>query len=259
MTDQPPPPGNYPPPPPPPGGYPPPPPRQGGGYAPRPQGGGYAPPPQGGGYAPPPQGGGYAPPPQSGGYAPPPPPPGGRHQAPQAATGYPPPAAPGAALPTDAYTPWLTRVLAYIIDYIPYAIILGIGSGLLLGTRETACITDTSGYDLGEYCATGASTLGQVSIALAGIVGFAYLVWNLGYRQGTTGSSIGKSIMKFKIVSEKTGQPIGFGMSIVRELIYIVAAAACGILWLVAVLFPLWDPKRQTLADKIIGTVALPL
>ena len=48
----------------------------------------------------------------------------------------------------------------------------------------------------------------------------------LGYRQGTTGSSIGKSVMKFKVISEKTGQPIGLGMSIVRELIDWVAAAA---------------------------------
>jgi uncharacterized RDD family membrane protein YckC len=238
MTDQPPPPpGNYPPPPPPQGGYP--------------------PPPQGG-YPPPPPQGGYPPPPPQGGY-PPPPPHGGGFQAPQAVGGYPPPAAAGPALPKEAYTPWLTRVLAYLIDYIPYAIIVGIGWGLLLGTRETACITDTSEYDLGEFCATGASTIGQLSVALAGIVAFAYLIWNLGYRQGTTGSSIGKSIMKFKIVSEKTGQPIGFGMSLVRELIYLVAAAACGILWLVAVLFPLWDPKRQTLVDKIINTIALPL
>jgi uncharacterized RDD family membrane protein YckC len=226
MTDQPPPPpGNYPPPPPPPGGYPPPPP---------PQGGGYPPPP------PPPPGGGYQPPPQ-------------------AATGYPPPpAAGGPALPKEAYTPWGTRVLAWLIDVIPLAIIEGIGWGLLLGTRETACITDTSEYNLGEFCATGASTIGQLSIGLLSVIAVAYWIWNLGYRQGTTGSSIGKSIMKFKIVSEKTGQPIGFGISVVREVIYWVASG-CGILWLVAVLFPLWDPKRQTLVDKIFNNIALPL
>jgi uncharacterized RDD family membrane protein YckC len=227
MTDQPPPPpGNYPPPPPPPGGYPPPPPSQGGGFAP----------------------------------PPPPPPGGGGYQAPsQAATGYPPSASVG-GLPPEAYTPWATRVLAYIIDYIPVAILEGIGVGLLLGTRETVCITDSSEYDLGEFCATGASTLGQVSMGVVGILlPLIYVIWNLGYRQGTTGSSIGKGIMKFKIVSEKTGQPIGFGMSIVRELLYLVAAGVCSILWLVAVLFPLWDQKRQTLIDKIISTIALPI
>jgi uncharacterized RDD family membrane protein YckC len=255
MTDQPPPPGNYPPPPPPPAGYPPPPPRQGGGYAPPRQGGGYAPRPQGGGYAPPQQGGGYAPPPQGGGYAPPPPPQGGRHQAPQATTGYPPPAAPGAALPTDAYTPWLTRVLAALIDGIPAAILIAIGYGLLLGTRETVCVTDTSEFNLGEFCATGASTLGQLLFGVTWLLAIIYAIWNYGYRQGTTGSSIGKSIMKFKIVSEKTGQPIGFGMSIVRQLAHLIDSAICYI----GYLFPLWDAKRQTIADKIIATVALPL
>jgi len=150
MTDQPPrPPGNYPPPPPPPGGYPPPPPPQGGGY------GGYPPPPPGGRYPAPPQG---AP---GGGYAVPP----------GVATGYPPalPAA-GPALPTEVYTPWATRVSAWLIDFIPLAILEGIGWGLLVGTRETACITDTSEYDLGDFCATGASTVGQVAVGVTAIL-----------------------------------------------------------------------------------------
>jgi uncharacterized RDD family membrane protein YckC len=163
------------------------------------------------------------------------------------------------ALPQEAYTPWVTRVLAYLIDAIPVIILEAIGWGVLLGTQETACITDTSQSDLGEFCATGASTLGQAALIVTGIIAFAYWVWNFGYRQGTTGSSIGKGIMKFKIVSEKTGQPIGFGMSFVRELVYMLAAGICGLLWIIAVLFPLWDQKRQTLVDKIFSTIALPI
>jgi uncharacterized RDD family membrane protein YckC len=231
MTNQPPPPpppGNYPPPPPPPGGYPPPPPGTGS------HGGGFA--HQGGGFAP--QGGGFPPPPPQGGY------------------GYASvPAGPVATLPQEAYTPWLTRVLAWLIDSVPIFIVYGIGWLLLIGTRETACITDTSQYDLGEFCATGASTLGQVSMVIAWLVVLAYVIWNYGYRQGTTGSSIGKSIMKFKVVSEKTGQPIGFGMSVVRQIAHIVDSVICYI----GYLFPLWDKKRQTLADKIMTTVCLPL
>ena len=92
-------------------------------------------------------------------------------------------------------------------------------------------------------------------MVIASLIVLAYVVWNYGYRQGTTGSSIGKSIMKFKVVSEKTGQPIGFGMSIVRQIAHIVDAIICYI----GFLFPLWDPKRQTLADKIMTTVCLPL
>jgi uncharacterized RDD family membrane protein YckC len=223
MTDQPPPrPGSYPPPPSPPGGFPPPPPPSGGGYPPPPQGGGYPPPP-------PPQGGGYPPPQQAG--------------------------APGAALPTDQYTPWLTRVLAWIIDYIPVFIIIGIGYGIEAATQETVCITDTSGYNLGDFCGTGNSTLGVAAFLIADVIAIAYLVWNYGYRQGTTGSSIGKGIMKFKVVSEKTWQPIGFGMSVVRQIAHFVDQIICYI----GYLFPLWDAKRQTLADKIMTTVCVPL
>jgi hypothetical protein len=225
MTDQPPPPpGNYPPSPP--GGYPPPPP-PGGGYPP-------PPPPQGAGY-PPPQGGGFAPP-QGGGFAQP-------------------AGAPGAALPKEAYTPWLTRVLAWIIDYIPYFIIVGIGYGIEAATQETVCVSDTSEYNLGDFCGTGNSTLGVAALMISVVIGLAYIVWNYGYRQGTTGSSIGKSIMKFKVVSEKTWQPIGFGMSVVRQLAHIVD----GIICYIGYLFPLWDAKRQTLADKIMTTVCVPL
>jgi uncharacterized RDD family membrane protein YckC len=239
--DPPPPPGNYPPP----GGYPPPPP---GGYPPPPPGG-YPPPPQGN-Y--PPQPGGYQSPPPSGSY---PPPPGG-YQSASGGGGYQPPQGAVRTLPKEAYTPWLTRVLAWLIDYIPVFILEGIAYGILAGTRETVCITDTSEYDLGEFCATGASTLGQVSFFIFGILlPLAYGIWNYGYRQGTTGSSIGKSVLKFQVVSEKTWQPIGFGLSIVRQIAHLVDAIICYI----GYLFPLWDAKRQTLADKIMTTVCVPL
>ncbi|OBK78862.1 RDD family protein [Mycobacterium sp. 1164985.4] len=198
--------------------------------------------PQPPGDYPPPPPGGYPPPPQGDGTPP-------------TATGYPPPAQPVQALPKEAYTSWFTRVLAWLIDSIPIFILWGIGYALLLGTRETACITDVSEYELGEFCATGASTVGQLAVTITSILVLAYVIWNYGYRQGTTGSSIGKSMLKFKVVGEKIGQPIGFGMSVVRQLAHIIDAAIC----YVGYLFPLWDAKRQTIADKLIGTVCLPL
>ncbi len=204
---------------------------------------------------------GNYPPPPPGNYPPPPPPQGGYAPPPGAGfAGPPPPGQPVPQLPQSAYTSWFTRVVAWLIDYIPAYVILGIGYGVLAATTDTACVTDESDDAVGEYCATGTSTAGMVALVVASLIALAFVVWNLGYRQGTTGSSIGKSVMKFKVVSEKTGQPIGFGLSFVRELLYLVASYIClGIVWLIAVLFPLWDSKRQTLADKIMTTVCLPL
>src|SRR6201994_3346042 len=156
---------------------------------------------------PPPPPGNYPPPPPPGGGYPPPPPPGGQYPPPQGFGGQP---APGGGLPTTSYTPWATRALAWLIDYVPYLIIVGIGYGIEAATQETVCVSDTSGYDLGDFCATGNSTLGVASFLISVVIGLAYIIWNYGYKQGTTGSSIGKGIMKFKVVGEATGQPIGF-------------------------------------------------
>ena len=178
------------------------------------------PPPRPEGYSyPPPAPGGYPPPPPStGGYAPPPPGPVVR------------------ALPTDSYTPWFTRVLAYLVDIAPIVVLQIINQAIMAAAGQQS---------------TTAALVGLVlSLAI-----LAYGIWNWGYRQGTTGSSIGKSVLKFKVVSEATGQPLGFGMSVVRQIAHFVDAIICYI----GYLFPLWDAKRQTLADKIMSTVCLPL
>jgi uncharacterized RDD family membrane protein YckC len=146
-------------------------------------------------------------------------------------------------------------VAAFIIDILPYLVVVGIGTGILFATQQSSCVTDVTQYDVSQYCSSQPSLIGQLAQWLGTLVGLAYLIWDYGYRQGTTGSSLGKSVMKVKVVSETTGQPIGFGMSVVRQVAHIVDAIICYI----GFLFPLWDAKRQTLADKIMTTVVLPI
>jgi uncharacterized RDD family membrane protein YckC len=177
------------------------------------------------------------PPPVAGGYSPPPPGPAIR------------------GLPQAAYTTWLTRVGAYLIDNLPFALILGVGWLVLQNSLDSACLTDITQYDVDQICSVGYSTVGVTVMWGAVLVGLAYLVWNYGYRQGTTGSSIGKSVLKFKVVSENTGQPVGFGLSVLRQ----IAHFADAFIFDIGYLFPLWTAKRQTLADMIMSTVCLPL
>jgi RDD family len=217
----------------------------------------YPPPPPPGGYPPPPSG--YPPPPPSG-YPPPPPSMGGYPPPPPATVGYGASPAQAFGLPQDAYTPWITRVVGFIIDNLPLAILEGLAYAFLLTFRQegTACVGGDTQLGLEDICITGddgPSGLGWGLAILAFLAALAFWIWNYGYRQGTTGQSIGKTVMKFKVVSEKTGQPIGFGMSIVRQLAHIIDAAICYI----GYLFPLWDAKRQTIADKIMTTVCLPV
>jgi len=199
-------------------------------------------------------------PPQGPGPAPYGPHPGG-HPGPQG--GYPPPWQPNpyqTPLPgqygppnvpnPQAYTPWFDRVIAFVIDQLPIAVVTVIGYLVVFGILAGA----SQGSSDGEI-STGVGIVAAVLIFVLSLAPIAYGVWNMGYRQGTTGQSIGKSVMKFKVVSEQTGQPIGFLMSLVRQVAHIVDGLIC----YVGYLFPLWDAKRQTLADKIMTTVCVPV
>lgn len=101
----------------------------------------------------------------------------------------------------------------------------------------------------------------------------AFAVWNSGYRQGTTGQSIGRRVTKTKLVKIETGEPIGFGMALLRLICVTVTigigvvtfgllanVAILGIGFLIGLLnylWPLWDPKQQTVTDKIVKAVVV--
>jgi uncharacterized RDD family membrane protein YckC len=145
-------------------------------------------------------------------------------------------------------------VLAFVIDILPYVIVQSIVTVILGTPQRNFCVTHFPPY-ANQVCFTEISVVDVLAQGFATVLGLLYLIWNYGYRQGTTGSSIGKSVTNFKVVSEITGQPLGFGKSVLRSLAHFVDAIPC----FVGFLFPLWDSKRQTLADKLMSTVCLPI
>jgi uncharacterized RDD family membrane protein YckC len=152
------------------------------------------------------------------------------------------------------YTPWWARVVASLIDRVTPLFVIIVGGLIERSQRVTKCLADQADYSVGPFCATGNSVAG-VLIWLAGlVVAVLFMVWNHGYLQGTTGSSLGKRVLHFQVIDEKTGEPVGFGRSVVRQLAHVVDAVPV----FAGYLFPLWDAKRQTLADKIMSTVCVP-
>jgi len=100
-----------------------------------------------------------------------------------------------------------------------------------------------------------AAIVRQISTPLGLILqlaAFAFGIYNA-YLNGATGQSVGKRIVGTKVVGEQTGQPIGGGAGIIRYLAHFIDAIICGI----GFLFPLWDAKKQTIADKIMKTVVI--
>ena len=138
---------------------------------------------------------------------------------------------------------WGKRVGSYLLDGllagVPCFVLYSIG-GVVLG--------------IGADSYNGVlSALGGFLMFLGILVFLAVQIWNYGYKQGTTGVSFGKSIMKLRLVGEETGAPIGFGMAVGRYFAHYIDSAICCI----GFLFPLWDAKRQTIADKILHALVL--
>ncbi len=85
------------------------------------------------------------------------------------------------------------------------------------------------------------------------LVTFVFAVVNQIVLQGRTGASLGKMAVHIKVLDEDTGRPIGMLRSFVRGLMHFLDTISVG----VGYLWPLWDRKRQTFADKVMGTVVI--
>jgi uncharacterized RDD family membrane protein YckC len=130
----------------------------------------------------------------------------------------------GYAFGAPPYAGWLSRVGSYILDFLPAWILYGIGRAI--------------------------SPTASLIFSLAGL---GWTIWNRWIRAGQTGQSVGKSALNTRLIDERTGQPIGGWMAFVRDIVHFVD----GIICYVGFLFPLWDSKRQTIADKILHTVVV--
>jgi uncharacterized RDD family membrane protein YckC len=135
------------------------------------------------------------------------------------------------------YSDWLHRVGAYLIDAVPSFVVMIVAYILLI-----------------IFAAIHVTFIG-ILFLLVGIV--ASIGWQIYNRWilGGQGQSLGKKQLNMKLVSEDTGQPIGTLNAFLRDLCHLVD----GIICYIGYLFPLWDVKRQTLADKIMKTVVVPV
>lgn len=131
------------------------------------------------------------------------------------------------------------------------------------GTRAGACIIDAlvtvplillALLDRPVVDATTNETSGG-GVLYWGLTVAAFVLngYNRWYLAGKTGQSWGKRVLGTSLVGAATQQPIGALKAFLRDLAHIIDTIICYIGWL----FPIWDAKRQTIADKIVSTVVV--
>lgn len=140
---------------------------------------------------------------------------------------------------------WGRRVGAFLLDelvaLVPY-MLFGVG----------ALVNSEPGVDAYGNPTTNPTGVGSVFLLLAVTSLAVVWVWNRGVLQGRTGQSLAKRWLGIRLVDASTGQPLGTGRALLRDVCHI----ADGFFYL-GYLWPLWDARKQTFADKIVSTVVV--
>jgi uncharacterized RDD family membrane protein YckC len=131
---------------------------------------------------------------------------------------------------STTYGHWVKRVIAFVLD--EFVIVPFVAVGYVLISQGTP----------------GWVTFGITIVAYGMAIGF----YNRCIRMGVTGQSWGKMVTGTRLISERTGEPLGVGNVIVREMCH-----SADFILVVGSLLPLIDARRQCLGDKIAGSVVV--
>ncbi|MDQ1287272.1 MAG: hypothetical protein QG622_837 [Actinomycetota bacterium] len=146
------------------------------------------------------------------------------------------------------------RLGARIIDGILVAVVIGILGMVIVGGAATQIEVDpvTGQVDSGST-AFSAAMMGYWAIALA--VALCYEVVMIALR----GATLGKQLLKIRVVREMDGQVPGWGPSILRWLIVYLVGSFCGLIAIAVWLSPFFDStgRYQGWHDKAAKTLVV--
>lgn len=147
------------------------------------------------------------------------------------------------------YAGWWRRVLAAIVD--------GIVSWLFLIPAVVVMLTGPTTIEFRD----GSEGPGLYEVPTNGTIGWAFLVGAIGWlaffvmyvRMLGKGASLGKKAAGYRVLDERTHEPIGTARAVGRYFATILSALPLylGFLW------PLWDDENRTFHDMIVGTRAI--
>lgn len=134
------------------------------------------------------------------------------------------------------------RLGGWMLDWL----ILLIPSWLVLALTHSVH-TYHSSYGAGFH-------VGGVGLLLWPTIVIAYGTVMCGSWRGQT---VGMMVAGTKVVRASSEKSIGYPLALWRALFEWLLAALFFLPWILDVLFPIWDQRRQSLHDKVAGTVVI--
>jgi uncharacterized RDD family membrane protein YckC len=138
------------------------------------------------------------------------------------------------------------RLLALLVDSLVQLVVLlplyVVGFAVVFLGLGLADPDDPSG---GAVAGVGMILLFALAMLVLAAGMIAYAVWSVG---GPAGQTLGKHLMRVRVVDEHSSASIGYGRAALREILgkwLSGALLSLGYLWM------LWDPKMKTWHDMI--------
>jgi uncharacterized RDD family membrane protein YckC len=151
------------------------------------------------------------------------------------------------------YATWAVRLGGYLIDAVIFLVVLVV---FLLIFRHSHALD----VHLMARKGTKRRNFSAVPFLLSGALWVVYGTVLIGGRRGQT---VGMMAAGVRAVGDEDRGDLGYGRAFGRALVEGVLRLInllfflLGLVWILDMLFPLWDRKRQTLHDKVVGSVVI--
>jgi uncharacterized RDD family membrane protein YckC len=149
--------------------------------------------------------------------------------------------------------PWWKRFVATVVD----AMILGITYAVIVAGIAAAVQSGPASSTINQPESGGTVVLGLLSLWILGSLPVAlyFGIMNSARR----GQTLGKMALGIAVRDSRTGQTLRFWRAFSRYLITIVFTVCLIIPFLLDSLAPLWNGRKQTWHDRVVGSVVIDL
>jgi len=169
------------------------------------------------------------------------------HPAPPPFPGRPPPGPPPPSTSGPVpYADFGVRLGGWLIDFLALTVLV------LLVTAPLHVVHQVHVYVRGMHAFR--YRVGPLGVLLDALIVVLYGGILCGLPRGQT---FGMMAVGTRVVRPRSEEPVGYPRAFVRAAFEYLMVVALILPWIIDMLFPLWDRKRQTLHDKVVSSVVI--
>jgi uncharacterized RDD family membrane protein YckC len=145
------------------------------------------------------------------------------------------------------------RLGGWLIDWVLIGIVATPILALTHSLHSTHSVIVTNGSFVSHQ---SGFSIRPGGIAMQAVIAIGYGAILCGAKRGQT---VGMMIVGIRAIDQRQGGAIGFARALGRAAFEYLMVILFFVPWIIDMLFPLWDPSKQTLHDKVTGTVVIKL